>query len=357
MPVSVDAPVGLYDPLTLRSLRLRNRIMMSPMCMYSAVDGVPQPWHLVHLGSRAVGGVALIMAEATAVLPEGRITPGDTGLYTDAQEEAFGRIADFVHRQGAAFGIQLAHAGRKASSRIPWEGGGPLSPAEGAWTTVGPMAEPYGDGWPAPAPLDAAGIAQVVEAFAQAAARALRLGCDVVEVHAAHGYLLHSFLSPISNRRTDAYGGSFEGRLRLLREVVQAIRRVWPDRLPLFVRVSATDWLEGGLTGDDTVAIARALASEGVDLLDCSSGGIVKGGPDPEAPGYQVPFAARVRRETPLRSGAVGMITDRLQAEAILQRGEADLVILGRALLQDPYLPRRFAREAGLPLPEPIQYR
>jgi 2,4-dienoyl-CoA reductase-like NADH-dependent reductase (Old Yellow Enzyme family) len=355
-----DAPVSLYDPLRIRDVTFAHRIWLSPMCMYSAVGGVPQPWHTVHLGSRAVGGMALVMAEATGVSPAGRITPTDTGLYTDAQEEAFARLCAFCHDQGRRFGIQLAHAGRKASTRVPWEGGGPLTAAEGAWTTLAPSAlsfAPDMPDWPLPQALDAAGIAAVVADFAQAAERAARLGADVIELHAAHGYLLHTFLSPLSNRRDDAYGGDLAGRARLLREVVRAVRRVWPDRLPLFVRVSAVDWLPGGITADDTVALAQLLAEDGVDLMDCSSGGILRGAPRPEAPGYHVPFAERVRRETRLLSSAVGLITERTQAEAIIARGQADGVMLGRAALADPYVARRFAAEAGRPLELPHPYR
>ena len=328
--------------------------MVSPMCQYSAVDGVPTDWHLVHLGSRATGGAGLVMAEATAVQARGRISPADTGLWNDAQTEAWARIAAFVAAQGAVAGVQLAHAGRKASTARPWDGGGPLPPEEGGWRpVVGPSATPFAPGYPAPEPLDAAGIQGVVRAFADAAARARAAGFAVIELHGAHGYLLHSFLSPLVNQREDAYG---RDRRRLLLEVVDAVRRVWPEDRPLFVRLSSTDWTPGGIDADDTVETARQLKEHGVDLVDCSSGGAIPGAAVPEAPGYQVPFAARVRRAAGIATGAVGRITEPTHAEAVLAAGEADLIVLGRALLADPYWPQVAAGRLGAEAPWPVQY-
>lgn len=346
----------LFEPLRLRGVTLRNRIGVSPMCQYSCQDGLATDWHLVHLGSRAVGGAGLVLTEATAVLPEGRISPEDLGLWSDAHAEPLARVAAFVKAQGAAPGVQLAHAGRKASTRRPWEGGRPLPAADGGWRPVGPGREPFAPGHPDPDPLDAAGLARIVDAFRAAAVRTLDAGFEVLELHAAHGYLLAEFLSPLVNRRDDAYGGSFEGRTRLLREVVAAVRGVWPERLPLLVRVSATDWVEGGWGGDDTVALARLLAPLGVDLVDCSSGGAVPDAKVPVGPGYQVPFAARVRREAGVASAAVGLITEPAQADAIVREGQADLVLLARELLRDPYWPLHAARALGHDLAWPPQY-
>jgi len=346
----------LFEPLRLRGVTLRNRIGVSPMCQYSCVDGMASDWHLVHLGSRAVGGAGLVLTEATAVLPEGRISPEDLGLWSDAHAEPLARIAAFVKAQGAAPGVQLAHAGRKASTRRPWDGGAPLPPSDGGWRPVGPGADAFTPAHTVPDALDGPGLVRVVDAFRRAAARALDAGFELLELHAAHGYLLAELLSPLVNRRDDAYGGSFEGRTRLLREVVSAVRGVWPERLPLLVRVSATDWVEGGWSGDDTVALARLLAPLGVDLIDCSSGGAVPDAKVPVGPGYQVPFAARVRREAGVPSAAVGLITDPAQADAIVREGEADLVLLARELLRDPYWPLHAARALGRDVPWPPQY-
>jgi 2,4-dienoyl-CoA reductase-like NADH-dependent reductase (Old Yellow Enzyme family) len=344
----------LFTPLTLRGVTLRNRVVMSPMCQYSATDGVPNDWHLVHLVSRAVGGVGLVLAEATAVEPRGRISPADTGLWDDRQMEAWARIAAAVAAQGAVPGVQLAHAGRKASTARPWDGGGPLGPDAGGWLPiVAPVDTPFAPGYPVPEALDREGIAAVVQAFAAAAARARDAGFQVVELHAAHGYLLHSFLSPLVNRRDDEYGVD---RRRLLLEVVDAVRREWPEELPLFVRVSASDWAAGGLDAADTVETARRLRAHGVDVVDCSSGGALPGVAVPEAPGFQVPFAARVRREAGVAAAAVGRITEPMQAEAILAAGDADLVVLGRALLADPYWPLHAAAVLGVEVPWPVQY-
>ena len=347
----------LFDALPLRGLTLRNRIAVSPMCQYSAVDGVANDWHLVHLGGFATGGAGLILAEAAAVLPEGRISPWDLGLWDDAQIPALQRITAFAHAQGTAIGVQLAHAGRKASTRRPWEGSGTVEPADGGWSNVmAPSAVRYSDTYPEPTALDEAGIAHVIAAFAAAARRTREAGFDVIEVHAAHGYLLHSFLSPLTNQRTDAWGGSFDHRARLVEEVVRAIRREWPDDRPLFVRLSATDWAEGGWDVDDTVALSARLAPLGVDLIDCSSGGLVSHQRIPVAPGYQVPFAAQVKRETGVPTGAVGLITEPAQADAIIREGQADLVLLARELLRDPHWPQRAAHALGVDVPWPPQY-
>jgi len=340
---------GLFDPLDLRGLRLRNRIAVSPMCQYSSVDGFSADWHLVHLGARAVGGAGLVLSEAAAVEARGRISPRDLGLWKDAHVDGLRRIVRFVHDAGAAAGVQLAHAGRKASTYHPWaEERGAVPAEEGGWQVVGPTDAPFAPGYPRPRPLPPEEAADIVRAFEVAAARALDAGFDVIEIHAAHGYLLHSFLSPLANTREDDYGGGFEERSRLLREVVHAVRRVWPQDKALFTRLSATDWVEGGWTGDDTVRLARELAGLGVDLIDCSSGGVVPGAQVPVAPGYQVPYAERVRAEADVASGAVGMITRPEQAAAIVEEGRADLVLLARELLRNPSWPQQAARALGL---------
>ncbi|KAB8160261.1 NADH:flavin oxidoreductase/NADH oxidase [Streptomyces sp. 3MP-14] len=355
---------SLFEPWTSRSLTVPNRIWMAPMCQYSADTsgpdvGAPNDWHFTHYTSRAVGGAGLVLSEATAVSPEGRISPADAGLWNDRQQEAWTRVVAAVRAHGAVAGIQLAHAGRKASTHRPWEGGGPLGEDEAPWTTLGPSPVPFTDGYPVPHELTEAEIGEVVEQFVASARRALAAGFQVAEVHGAHGYLIGEFLSPHSNRRTDRYGGDFAGRTRLALEVVEAVRAVWPDELPLFFRVSATDWLpEGGWTPDDTVRLAGALRARGVDLLDVSSGGNAAGVTVPTEPGYQVPFAARVRRETELPVAAVGLITEPAQAAKILEAGEADAVFLGRVLLREPYWPQRAARElgvAGAPVPLPYE--
>jgi 2,4-dienoyl-CoA reductase-like NADH-dependent reductase (Old Yellow Enzyme family) len=346
----------LFQPLTLGNVTLRNRIAVSPMCEYSATDGMPDDWHLVHLGSRAVGGAGLVFTEASAVSPEGRISPGDTGLWNDAQQASWARIAAFIAAQGAAPGVQLAHAGRKGGTQVPWAGGKALPKGQGDWTPVAPSAIAFSDGYPMPAALDGAGIAKVVADFAAAATRARDAGFRVIEIHAAHGYLLHEFLSPLSNRRDDAYGGTLENRARLLREVVAAVRVSWPAPAPLVVRVSATDWADGGWDIDECVALCRWLEHDGVDLIDCSSGGTVPHPTIPIAPGYQVPFAARIRREAGIATGAVGLITEPRQCEEILERGDADLILLARELLRDPYFPLRAAAELGVRIDGPVQY-
>ncbi len=339
---------GLFDPLKLRGLTLRNRIAVSPMCQYSSEDGFANDWHLVHLGARAAGGAGLILTEATAVEARGRISPQDLGLWRDEHVDVLRRITSFVHDRGAAIGVQLAHAGRKASTYRPWaDGRGAVPSSEGGWQVVGPTSEPFAPSYAAPVPLATAELPGVVNAFVAAAQRAEAAGFDAVEIHAAHGYLLHSFLSPLTNPRDDGYGGDFEGRTRLLREVTTAVRAVWPEARPLLVRLSATDWHEDGWTGDDTVRLAGVLAGLGVDLVDCSGGGLLPDLEVPVAPNYLVPFAARVRSEAGVASGAVGLITRPEQADAIVTRGEADLVLMGRELLRDPSWPQRAARELG----------
>jgi 2,4-dienoyl-CoA reductase (NADPH2) len=353
--MSTDEP-HLFAPLTLRGLTLQNRIGVSPMCQYSSPDGVATDWHLVHLGSRAVGGAGLVMTEASAVSPEGRITPVDLGIWNDHQAEALAPIVRFVRGLGAAAGIQLAHAGRKASTRPPWEGGTAIGVDEGSWPVLGPGPVPFSEKSPTPVSLDERGLAAVVAQFADAARRAVGIGFDLVEIHAAHGYLLHSFLSPLSNLRTDCYGGSLENRMRLLVEVVQAVRAAVADRMPLFVRVSATDWVEGGWDVEQSVELARRLGREGVDLIDCSSGGVVPSARIPVAPGYQVPLAEHVRRASGMPTAAVGLITEPEQADGIIRSGRADLVLLARAMLRRPYWPMRAAKALGYELTWPVQY-
>ena len=347
----------LFAPLPLRSLELRNRIFVSPMCQYSSPHGLATDWHLVHLGSRAVGGAALVMTEATAVTADGRISPDDLGIWSDDHVPMLRRITDFIRAQGAAAGMQLAHAGRKASTSSPWKGGRPLlSPAEGGWPIVGPSPVPFAPGYAVPEELSVAAIAAVVEAFAAAAKRALAAGFQVLELHAAHGYLLHEFLSPLSNQRHDAYGGALENRCRLACEITEAVRAVWPQELPLFVRISASDWTEGGWDIADSVALARRLAPLGIDLVDCSSGGNVATAAIPVGPGYQTQFAERIRREAQIPTAAVGMITSPEQAEHILRTGQADAVVLARELLRDPYWPLHAAAKLGHDLTWPHQY-
>ncbi len=349
----------LFTPLTLRGLTLRNRVWLAPMCQYSATDGVPDEWHLVHLATRAVGGFGLVIAEATAVVPEGRITPQDTGLWDDVQVAAWRRVTDAVHAAGAHVGVQLAHAGRKASTYRPWDPRqGSVPAADGGWPTVAPSAVAF-PGLAEPAALTEAQLREVPQRFADAAARARRAGFDVVEIHAAHGYLLHQFLSPLSNRRTDEYGGPLENRARLLVETVDAVRGVWPQDAPLLVRVSATDWVDGGLTVDEVAQVAKDLAAHGVDLVDVSSGGNVHAG-IPVGPGYQVPAARAVREGSGLPVAAVGLIDSPQHAEGILVDGAADVVLLGRAALREPYWPLRAAHELRVPAadaPWPAQYR
>lgn len=341
-------PPHLFSELRQRDVTFRNRIVVSPMCQYSAVDGFAGDWHLVHLGGLARGGAGLVFTEATAVTPEGRISPGDLGLWDDEHIEPLARMARFIAGQGAVPGLQLAHAGRKASVAAPWLGGGPLEAGAGGWRPIlAPSPIAFGDGGIVPEALDAEGMRRLALAFAAAARRALEAGFRVLEVHAAHGYLLHQFLSPLSNRRSDALGGSFDNRVRFPLEVIAAVRAAWPERLPLWVRVSATDWAPGGWSPDDTVELARRLAALGVDLVDCSSGGAVPAADIPAGPGYQTGFAERVRHESGVASGAVGLITAPAQADTIVRSGQADVVLLARELLRDPHWPLRAAHALG----------
>ena len=349
----------LFEPLTLRSRTARNRLWVAPMCQYSAeptgtAAGVPHAWHLVHLGSRAVGGAGLVLTEAAAVSPEGRISPQDVGLWNAEQAAAWAPIVAFVQAQGALAGVQLAHAGRKASATRPWDGRGAVAPSDGGWEPVGPTTEAF-PSLARPAALDEAGIAKVRADFVSATLRAVEAGFDVVEVHAAHGYLLHEFLSPLSNTRTDGYGGDLAGRMRLVLEVVEDVRAAWPQDRPLLLRVSASDWVEGGWTVEDSVALAKEAAARGVDLVDCSSGGNVVTD-IPVGPGYQVPFAAQVRSDAGVPTGAVGLITDPHQAEQVVASGQADVVLLARELLRDPYFPLHAATALGVDVAWPDQY-
>lgn len=346
----------LFSPFRLRTIELKNRIVVSPMCEYSAVDGHPQTWHLVHLGSRAVGGAALVFTEATAVEARGRISPVDTGMYLDSHVASWRPIVDFIHQQGALAGMQLAHSGRKGSTAPPWLGGKKVPPEQGGWEPVAPSTEPFNKDYAMPRALTAAEIREVIHAFRRGAERAFAAGFEVLELHAAHGYLLHEFLSPLSNFRQDEFGGSFENRIRIVVQVAEAVREVWPARLPLFVRVSATDWKEGGWDLEQTVELSKRLKSVGVDLIDVSSGGLVPGIQIPVGPGYQVAFAEGIRKQAAIATGAVGMITEPTQADAILKEGKADVIIMARELLRDPYWPRRAAQALGEKIKPPVQY-
>ena len=346
----------LLDALKIRDIAFRNRIAVSPMCQYSSPDGFATDWHLVHLGSRAVGGAALVFTEASAVLPEGRISPDDLGIWKDEHIEPLARITRFLRGQGAVAGMQLAHAGRKGSTRAPWKEGGAIAESDGGWKPVAPSAIAFDSKYAMPTELDESGIRRVVQGFADAALRALEAGFQVIEIHAAHGYLIHEFLSPISNKRTDSYGGSLENRLRLLREVVTAVRKVWPEGNPLFVRISATDWVEGGWDVEQSVVLAKMVGPLGVDLIDCSSGGNVPAAKIPVGPGYQVPFAEEIRRRAGILTGAVGMITTPEQADAILREGKADMVLLAREFLRQPYFPLVAGQQLGQAIPWPVQY-
>jgi 2,4-dienoyl-CoA reductase-like NADH-dependent reductase (Old Yellow Enzyme family) len=348
--------MNLFSSIRLREVQLKNRIAVSPMCEYSAVEGHPQPWHLVHLGSRAVGGAGLVFTEATAVEERGRISPADTGIYDDAHVDSWRPIAQFIRQHGAVPGMQLAHAGRKGSTNVPWRGGKALPASDGAWEPVAPSAIRFAEDYPAPRALTVAEIESVVKHFASAAERALAAGFEVIEVHSAHGYLLHEFLSPLSNQRTDEYGGSFENRVRLALRVAEAIRKVWPARLPLFCRISATDWKESGWDLPQSIELAKLLKTAGVDLIDTSSGGLMPDVKIPVGPGYQVRFAEAIRKNAGIPTGAVGMITEPEQAEIILKSGQADLVFLARELLRDPYWPMRAAKQVGAPVHSPVQY-
>ena len=346
----------LFSPLTIKSITLKNRIIVSPMCQYSSVDGFASDWHLVHLGSRAVGGASTVISEATAIFPEGRISPDDLGIWKDEHIEKLAQITAFIKKQGCVPGIQLAHAGRKASTAAPWKGRGGVAEDEGGWVPVAPSALPFADHYPMPKAMDTAGIRKIISDFAAAAQRAQRAGFAVAEIHAAHGYLLHQFLSPLSNQRTDDYGGSFENRIRLLLEVIEAVKAVWPRELPLFVRISATDWAPGGWDADDSVRLAGILKAAGVDLIDVSTGGLASHQQIPVGPAYQLPFAARIKRETGILTSTVGLITHAVQAEAILANGDADMVMMARELLRNPYFPLQAAAELGEEVAWPVQY-
>jgi len=344
----------LFSPLRLRELEFKNRVFVSPMCQYSAQDGIPNEWHLVHLGSRAVGGAALVLVEATAVSPEGRISPADTGLWSEAHTRAFQPITAFIKSQGAAAGIQIAHAGRKASTDAPWRGGKPLT--EGAWQTIGPSPLAFGH-YPAPREMTREDIQTTVDQFADAARRSLEAGFEVIEIHMAHGYLLHEFLSPLSNLRADEFGGPLEARAKFPLQVAEAVRRIWPAHLPVFVRISATDWAEnGGWDLAQSIQFSTWLRDIGIDLIDCSSGGLIPGVTIPVGPGYQVPFAAGIRKEAAIATGAVGLITEPQQAEKIITGGDADAVLLARALLRDPYWPLHAAKALAAETAWPVQY-
>ncbi len=346
----------LFESWRLRELEFKNRVAVSPMCQYSAKDGHVGHWHLVHLGSRAVGGAALVMAEATGVQAIGRISPEDTGIYLDSHVDAWKPIVEFVQSHGAIAGIQLAHAGRKGSTAAPWKGGKAVAIADGGWVPVAPSAVPFAPDYPMPKELSVAEIDQIVADFVKAAQRALRAGFQMVEIHAAHGYLLHEFYSPLCNFRKDEYGGSLENRIRLAVRVVGAVREAWPAKWPVFVRISATDWKEGGWDLAQSIELCRKLKAVGVDLVDVSSGGAVPDARIPVAPGYQLKFAEAIRRESGIATGSVGMITDAIQADSVVVSEQADMVFLAREMLRDPYWPRRAAQELGTKIKGPVQY-
>ena len=346
----------LFSLLQLRTVTFRNRIFVSPMCQYSSRDGYPSDWHLVHLGSRAVGGAGLVMVEATAVSPEGRISPDDSGIWSDAHAEAFAPIARFIREQGAVAGIQLAHAGRKASTDRPWQGGGPLGPDQRGWQPIAPSPLPFAHGYPVPREATATDLEAVRSQFEAAARRARAAGFQVIEVHLAHGYLLHEFLSPLSNLRKDEYGGGLENRMRFPLSITRAVRDIWPQDLPVFVRISATDWAEGGWDLEQSVELCRRLKEQGIDLIDCSSGGLVPYAVIPAGPGFQTPFAASIRKEAGIATGTVGFITDPAQAEQIVATGLADVVFLARAMLRNPYWPLDAAKALKVDIPWPVQY-
>lgn len=346
----------LFTPLKIRSIELKNRLVVSPMCQYSSEDGFANDWHLVHLGSRAVGGAALVISEATAVSPEGRISPADLGLWKDGHIDFLKRITSFIEQQGSLAGIQLAHAGRKSSIQVSWKGGENLTPENGGWKTLAPSAVAFKEGDLVPEELSLAEVKRIIGDFKSAAARALKAGFKVIELHGAHGYLIHEFLSPLSNFRKDDYGGSFENRIRFLLEITEAVRSVWPEELPLFVRISATDWVENGWTEQDSVKLASVLKTKGVDLIDCSTGGNITGVRIPLKPMYQAGFAETIRKETGILTGAVGLITTSGEAESLIAEGKADAVFIARELLRDPYFPHRAADELKTGAQWPVQY-
>lgn len=346
----------LFTPLTIKGITLKNRIVVSPMCQYSSIDGFATDWHLVHLGGRAVGGASMVIAEATAVSPEGRISPDDLGIWKDEHIEKLTQITAFIKEQRCIPGIQLAHAGRKASTAAPWKGKGEVAEKDGGWVTVAPSAIAFAGHYPKPAELDSEGIDKAIADFRNATKRALEAGFEAVEIHAAHGYLLHQFLSPLSNKRTDSYGGSFANRARLLMEVIEGVKTVWPDELPLLVRISATDWADGGWDVDDSVQLARMLKNAKVDLIDVSSGGLASHQQISVGPGYQLPFASRIKRETGILTSTVGLVTDAAQAETIIANGDADVVMMARELLRNPYFPLQAAAELNSSVAWPVQY-
>jgi 2,4-dienoyl-CoA reductase-like NADH-dependent reductase (Old Yellow Enzyme family) len=346
----------LFSPIIFRELSIRNRIFVSPMCMYSSSEGVATDWHLVHLGSRAVGGAGLVMVEATAVTPQGRISPDDSGIWNSEQAKAFAPITRFIREQGAVAGIQLAHAGRKASTDVPWKGSRPLDAKNRGWQCLGPSAEPFAAGYPTPREANAEDLETILGQFAAAARRSIEAGFEVVEIHLAHGYLLHEFLSPLSNKRTDEFGGSLENRLRFPLRVVKAVRDIWPEHLPVFVRISASDWVDGGWDLPQSLELATRLKALGVDLIDCSSGGVIAEAAPPFGPGFQTPFASTIRQEVGIATGAVGFVTEAAQAEQIVATGLADAVFLARAMLRDPYWPLHAAKALGVELSWPVQY-
>jgi len=347
---------NLFQPVSIRSIELKNRIAVSPMCQYSSHDGFANDWHLVHLGTRAVGGAGLVFSEATAVSPEGRITPHDLGIYKDEHIEFLKRITDFIKGQNAVPGIQLAHAGRKASHHRPWDGNAALKENEGAWITEAPSALPFKEGEPSPHELNKEEIKTIIEDFKKATIRAKDAGFQIIELHAAHGYLLHEFLSPISNHRQDEYGGSFKNRIRFVIELTEAVREIWHEALPLFVRISATDWVDGGWNIEESIELSKILKTKGVDVIDCSSGGNSPAQKIPVGPMYQTPFAERIKKEAGILTGAVGLITTTEQAEGIISNGQADLIILARQLLREPYFPLHAAHDLGVDIPWPPQY-
>ncbi len=347
---------NLFTPFKLRSVEFKNRVFVSPMCQYSSSDGIPQTWHLVHLGSRAVGGAACIIQESTAVSAEGRISPYDLGIWNDVQMEAYKPITRFIKEQGVMPGIQISHAGRKASVCAPWEGSKGVDEKQGGWSVIGPSALPFNSDSPQPRAMSEAEIDTVIQSFVKAAERCLAAGYEVIEVHAAHGYLLHEFLSPLSNQRTDRYGGSLENRMRLTIEVADAVRKFWPQHLPVFTRISASDWVEGGWDIQQSIELSKKLKAIGIDLMDVSSGGLVPYAKVPDSPGYQVPFAAAIKKEVDMPTGAVGLITIAAQAEEIITKKQADVVFLARELLRDPYWPLHAAQELGENVAWPKQY-
>ncbi len=347
----------LFEPLKIRNIELKNRIVVSPMCEYSSFDGFANDWHLVHLGSRAVGGAGLVFTEATAVSAEGRITPDDLGIWKDEHIEFLKRITRFIKKQGSVAGIQLAHAGRKASHFSTWKGGNALGENEGAWETLAPSALAYKEGEPLPKAMSKEDIQQLIKDFITAAERSLKAGFEVIEIHAAHGYLINEFLSPLSNQRMDEYGGSFENRIGILLEIVEAIRKIIPKEMPLFVRISASDWVEGGWTIEDSVELAKVLKTKGVDLIDCSSGGVSHEQKIAVKPLYQVPFSEKIKRETGMLTGAVGLITTTEEAEKVLENEQADLIIMARQFLREPYFPLHAAKELGVDIIWPVQYQ